>query len=330
MSPDIRVALTREPVGGNGANDDLIPLNSAPVLWSLAMAPFLNSRRSACLFLLCAAGAGVSGCKPGAQSNNEQTTENVATAPAGNLAAEVPLPQPPIDRAALLEAVAEARGAAAAGFRDVEAQRALDGKQFELRIRFGCEGPAPNLTDAPLGWTYDTVRRVLRISATPTITGDDEVVAQLKPKDVEAVEGFWLPRPWLLQATCPAKPVTAGEDKQRGKSRALTDKAPKSPPEGQSPKIGIGQFFTAADPRTIRRDKRPYQTTKTLDADTRVGGDGFDLVLEGRLRSSAGRVILCRLTAADRAPDCIISARVDRVRFEQPETGETIADWGSS
>jgi hypothetical protein len=313
----VPAALSGVAVSGNGAVDDLIPLNGSPVLSSSAMASILTRFSSAIALLLCAACA-LSGCGPAARSNNEPAPQNAAEPAAANLPVEVPLPQPPMDRAALLAAVARARSSAAAGSPDAEAQRALDGKQFQLRIRFGCSGPAPGVGGAPLGWTYDADKHVLRVSATPTITGDDPLVAQLKPKDVEAVEGFWLERPWLLHAECPAKPET-GEDESAADRSA-----------GEVAKTGLAQFFTAADPRTTRRNRRPYQATKTLDPDARLGRDGFDLVLEGRLRAAGGRVILCRAVAADRPPDCIVSARVDRVRFEQPETGETIAEWGSS
>ena len=227
----------------------------------------------------------------------------------------------------MLQAVGLARSAAAAGADDSQAQRALDGKQFELRIRFGCAGAAAKLDDTTLGWTYNADKRVLRITATPTLTRDDPLITQLNAKEVEAVEGFWLARPWLLQATCPAPPVAPAAPLE--KDMPQPQSASREPVEGR---VGIAQFFTAADPRTTRRDHRPYAATRTLDAGTtQVGATGFDLVLEGRLRPGpGGRAILCRSTAMDRPPDCIVSARIDRVRFEQPNTGETIAEWGSS
>jgi hypothetical protein len=276
--------------------------------------------------LLCTAFAATAACyQP--QPANEQAEQNAAQQVSTNLAAEVPLPKPPMNRAALLQTVALARSAAAAGVDDSQAQRALDGKQFELRIRFGCSGAAAKLQDAALGWTYNADRRVLRISATPTLNGDDPLVEQLDAKDIEAVEGFWIPRPWMLQASCPAPPaapVAAPETDMAQQPATATAMA--------AGRIGIAQFFTAADSRTMRRDHRPYAATKTLDAGTaQVGVKGFDLVLEGRLQPGpGGRVILCKSSAVDRPPDCIVSARIDRVRFEQPDTGATIAEWGSS
>lgn len=289
------------------------------------MHPVSNLQRLPSL-LLCSVFAATAGCyQP--QSANEQAAQNAAQQSSTNLAAEVPLPKPPMDRAALLQAVAQARSAAAAGADDSQAQRGLDGKQFELRIRFGCAGAAAKLDDASLGWTYNADKRVLRISATSTLNGDDPVIAQLDAKDVEAVEGFWIPRPWMLRAACPAVPAApaAAADKDVSQPKSAV-------PEPAAAKVGIAQFFTASDSRTTRRDHRPYAATKTLDAaTTQVGATGFDLVLEGRLRPGpGGRVILCKSAAVDRPPDCIVSARIDRVRFERPDTGETIAEWGSS
>lgn len=294
------------------------------------MPAVLKASPIACLIMVCAAAA-VSACTRATQSDNEASTENAAREPSTNLSAQVPLPQPPMDRAALLHAVAEARSAAAAGADDLQAQRALDGQQFELRIRFGCGGPTDADASA-LGWTFDRARRVLRIRATPTISTADALVERLKPADAEAAEGFWLPRPWMLHGACPAA-KTAGPSQEARSSLSATGK-PTSSKLVESPaseKVGIIQFFTESDPRTLRRDRRSYEATRTLEEGAPASGDGFDLVLEGRLRSTAGgRVVLCHAAGPDRPPDCLVSARVDRVRFERPGTGETIAEWGSS
>src|ERR1700741_3492845 len=52
----------------------------------------------------------------------------------------IPVVEPPLDRAALLLAVARAPSATAIGAEDRVSQRELDGKRFEMRIRFGCPG----------------------------------------------------------------------------------------------------------------------------------------------------------------------------------------------
>jgi hypothetical protein len=128
----------------------------------------------------------------------------------------VPRPQPPIDRAGLLFAVADAASAAAAGAEMPESVRALDGRQFEVRIRFGCGGPTTELSERWLGWSYDPEARRIRVRALPTISSDDPLVSRIGDEEFEAVEGFWIPRPWLQQPVCPAIPalqrVAGGDD----------------------------------------------------------------------------------------------------------------------
>ncbi len=284
--------------------------------------------------MFCATLLVLSGCKASEQANNEAAPQNAA-ASAENIAASVPLPQPPMDRAALLEAVANARSAAAAGADDRQAQQQLDGKEFELRIRFGCGGPASGSTKAlPLGWSLDQKGSVLRVHATPNLSKDDPAIGAMGLQDIEAVEGFWLERPWMFQATCPAKPAALAVGQAQGNSAAAAA-APKEPADQQpiptAPKVGIAQFFTASDPRTARRDDRPYEAVKKLDSGAVIGQQGFDLVLSGRLRMLAGgRVIRCVSSSPDTAPACVVAATFDHVWIEDAASKERIADWSSS
>lgn len=280
----------------------------------------------------------VSGCGPSTETNQAANASAPAEEPATNLAAKVPLPAAVMDRAALLQAVSQARSAAAVGADDRDAQRQLDGKQFEVRIRFGCRGPAPSPDDASLGWTFDAKKRVLRIRATPTVDAADPAIASATPDNIEAVEGFWIPRPWVLLPVCPApapQPQPAAEG-QSSPPKKDAKPQPSPEPRGQAsievlPRVAIAQFFTAEDARTRRRDHRPYEAVKTIEEGAEVGSGGFNLVLSGRLRAIGdGRVIRCNAAAPDRPPDCVISSRVDRVRFEQPTSGEVLAEWSGS
>ena len=54
----------------------------------------------------------------------------------------LPVAEPPMDRAALLIQVAKAASASALGKDISNDLRKLDGKRFEVRIRFGCAPPA--------------------------------------------------------------------------------------------------------------------------------------------------------------------------------------------
>ena len=157
---------------------------------------FLFFRVSCPISLFLAAGLSACGEQP-------EPAQNRAAKPPAELPA-IPRPQPPIGRSALLAAVAEAASATAAGLPMPKRIASLDGKQFEFRIRFGCRGPSKDLQKAWLGWSFDPEERVLRVRAKPTISEQDPLIAEMAADQQEAVEGFWIPRPWLLQPVCPA------------------------------------------------------------------------------------------------------------------------------
>lgn len=264
---------------------------------------------------------------------------NTAEAPSRPI---VPKPRPPVDRPSLLAAVAEAASASAAGAPVPESIRALDGRQFEFRIRFGCRGPATDLRNRWLGWSFDAEKKRIRVRATPTISRNDPLVAQFSNEEIEAVEGFWIPRPWLLQPVCPvaAGVQPAADGRQPGSTPGAEREAERdsgADQEGDSPeepvpvsaRIGIAQFFTTDDPRTGRRDMRPYEASHTLAEGKAISSQGYDLVLAGRLRAFPGRgVIQCSARSPDSPPECIVSAEFLRVWIEQPGTGDVIAEWG--
>ena len=285
--------------------------------------------RPASTLLLLGFAAATVGCRP---AEPEDNGVNAAEEPVLNIP-NVPFPEPPMSRSEILSAVARAASAAAAGAEQSPEERPLDGRRFELRIRFGCRGPAPDLQEAALGWAISRDNGTLRVRATPTISMDDETVRQVAGEEFEAVEGFWIPRPWLLEAVCPAAaavraaPAEAPEEPGADVEDVQETEAP--PPA--HPRVGLAQFFTATDPRTRQRDMRPYQVVKTIERDQPIGSQGFNLVLSGRLRALPGRgVIHCVSRGSDAPPDCIVSASIDRVRIERPDNGEMLAEWRSS
>lgn len=270
----------------------------------------------------------------------------------------VPMPEPPLDRAMLLAAVAAAASAAATGTDDAEAQRALAGKPFELKIRFGCRGPAPNLAESVFGWTMNRNNESFRVRATPTISGSDALLQRIAGEEFESAEGFWIPRPWLLEPMCPAAAAVrpappeqaeegepadgeAGDAGRRGSAArdgqdspaqpaAIADEQETRSPPPAWPKVGIIQYFSETDARTRQRGMRPYELVKPIDPQQPLPTQGFNLVISGRLRPLPGHgVIECVARGADNPPDCIISARIDRVRLERPENGEVLAQWGT-
>jgi hypothetical protein len=236
--------------------------------------------------------------------------------------------EPPLDREALLLAGLRAASAFALKESDRPAQLELDGKPFELRIRFGCS--AGSSEDGNNGqWRFDEKSRVLRVTVQPDITevtGLDGVLES----GFEAVEGFWLDRPWMLRAGCPS-PDRSATALRPMDATLPSGAAGKAIEPDQRSSLGIAQFYGAADTRTHRRNERGYQTTKTLPRDARPSEVGYDLVLAGRLKAIAdGRVIVCEGTEPDRPPRCLISAQFDKVTLQLPTTGETLAEWTAS
>ena len=207
-------------------------------------------------------------------------------------------------------AAARAGSAAALGQNDLNEQRQLDGKTFEIRIRFGCATSTAGTPKAgPFNVRFDTDDRTLRVRAAPDLTRETPQVAM---PGVEHVEGFWMRRPWLLTPGCPASASVPG--------------TPDSPVLEQ--RVGIAQFSTSADARTGRRDDRPYEATKVLEEGALPSRQGYDLVLSGRLkRYPDGRVIICRILGAEVPPECVISAQFDRVRIQTPDGKSTLGDW---
>ena len=298
------------------------------------------------LILLFGASAAVAACQ---QEQPQNGADANASEPVVNLPI-VPRPQPPLDRASLLASVSEAASAAASGAEMPESVRSLDGRQFEIRIRFGCRGPSKELGDRWLGWSFDPERRRIRVRAMPTISMDDALVSRISGDEFEAVEGFWIPRPWLLQPVCPAgaavqraadgsqaqsEPQERQQPEDQDRQRPASETAPGSSEDQQgeplptSPRVGLAQFFTDQDPRTRRRDMRPYQASHTLDEGKAISSQGYNLVLSGRLRALPGRgVIQCVSPGPDNPPECVVSAEFLRVWIEQPGTREVIAQWG--
>lgn len=262
----------------------------------------------------------VSGCQQPKRTDTERgpnATEQPAARPA------LPVTQPVMDREALLLAVMHAASEAALGRTDLEEQRKLDGRPFELRMRFGCDGPAVNDHTQSRGWSFDEKRRVLSLTIEPEIADDFPLVQSLQSERYEAVEGFWFHRPWLLKASCPTP-----SKREQGDDEAPSPVEPASTATFPPPRTGIAQFFTKTDARTHRRDNRPYTTTKVLAEGETPSGEGYDLVISGRLRRlTDGRVIACKSESPTEPPSCIISAQFDDVVIDTPGTSETLAKW---
>lgn len=262
-----------------------------------------------------------------------QAQNDAAPSPAASdspVLPQLPRVDPPLDREALIMAALRAASAAALGQEDRDVQRSLDGKRFELRLRFGC--PGENFAQATTrSRTLDEERRVVRLELGPEIGGNTPLVNQIVGSEFEAVEGFWIRSPWLLRAACPRRSSMPALQEnappaELGRSNASSSSEPDSMEESAS-WLGIAQFFTATDARTHRRDRRAYQAVENLSEGEVPSPAGYDLIVQGRLQSlPEGRVIACRANG-ERQPSCVISASFEQVSLERADTGELLAEW---
>lgn len=269
--------------------------------------PAMRHVKAAALAAACLAACG---CQQ-PQSQQDEAT-NAANAAGTQTVPEIPIPAPeaPLGREQLLVAAMHAASDFATGSDDVKAQQELAGKRFEFRVRFGCDETATARGD--FSWSFDPATGALKVRAAPTLSPKDAPVKAIAGDAFEAVEGFWVARPWLVASACPRSPALPGAPAQQV-------------PEPQT--VGIAQFFTATGPRTLRRSGRAYEATKKLDEGDKPAG-GFDLVLSGRLTPLPnGRVIACTPAGQGR-PSCIISVEFGKVWIERADTHEHLADWG--
>ncbi|WP_205481461.1 hypothetical protein [Sphingomonas arenae] len=244
---------------------------------------------------------------PPAQDSTENAAAEVGAPPV------LPTIAQPLNRRDILLAVAEAASDFSLGRDDAARQRELDGKPFSFRIRL-CERSGGSLRSS-----FDPDTRVLRVKVRPDLARAAEVAPSQASAREESptVEGFWVPRPWLLEPGCPI-----------GNAPLPVQEQPSSAPEEPAQaggRVGIAHAVGEPGARSVQRGERAYEITKTLPEGTVPGP--VDLVLQGRLKGDPGRkVIRCEAAPVDRAPTCIVSALIDRVRLEN-QAGELLGEW---
>lgn len=307
----------------------------------------LNGFRRPILIVQLAALVGMSACRDASNADaNQETASNAAEL---DVAPDLLRPEPAIDRRGLLDAVRDAASAHSTGIDYQASQSALAGRRFAIRIPFGCrsfQGGTVNqsfsINRRPDGKSYEIV-------AAPNLSAS-EVGVSLSPdaaKDgnsadraVEAVEGFWVPRPWMLADRCPVNDSQAATaDDAPGAADAVKvdvadpDATLKQAQAGIAIQVdyrtvGIAQYFTATDSRVARRMGRAYSKVVAIDKENGFPSNGLTLLLEGRLRAwPSGEVILCQGDGLHSPPSCVVGAQIDRVAFENPGDGSIIAEW---
>ncbi len=226
-----------------------------------------------------------------------------------------PVPKLPADRRDLIDA-ARASGAELAGTGMLpKPDEELVGRDFSIRIPFGCNGLQIGPVPDQLSVSYDPSNKSMTLTARPNVwTGLPLVQALPGISGIDTVEGFWIPRPWAYLSVCPPRieypPV-----------------ASPTPPTAQT--LGLARFFGPGDSRILQHAEHPFTVTRKLPADDLSAlSHGYFLLLSGRIASyQDGRALHCWMESADHHPICIFAVTFDHVAFEDATTGETLAEW---
>lgn len=243
-----------------------------------------------------------------------------AVAPPPAAPAPIKAPEPVssgvLGRADLIALAGAAADAAAAGREPGPELAEADGRRFELRLPFGCEGPSGEDADAAMRWRYDAKAGALRIHVAPAAWTAQDWWPADDSGTVEAVEGFWIARPWTSSEACPVQSDTP----------AAAGTAPAAAPERT---LAVGQIFPAGGGRGGRRDGEPYEAVVRVEEGRLRAEQGFRLRVSGRIaRIQADGTVHCRQPAGPgQRPVCLVSVVLDEVAVENPATGATLATW---
>jgi len=225
----------------------------------------------------------------------------------------------PLTRTELLAALARAASVYASG-EAVEGTDPLAGRPFAIRIPFGCGGPQPNgaeeANDGLAGWSWGPERKTIQLTLMPGDWLNTALISSASDgSDWEAVEGFWIPQPWLATEA-------------RSSVRADALQSGEAAPSPQT--VGLAAVFKADESRVGRRNGRAYAFTVRADGETPPAAPvvGYRAVVEGRMVAfRGGRSIRCRASRPDQRPVCIAAIKLDRVAFTTARSGEALSEW---
>lgn len=224
-------------------------------------------------------------------------------------------PPPALSRADLLAAAGAAASAYASGAAP-EGPDPLAGRSFTIRTPFGCPASASEAGPGLAGAALRTKSKTVELSLTPADWAASPLAAEaVEAKLWDAVEGYWIDRPWLQSEACP-------------QGSAPAEDAPVPTPSPQT--VGLAAVFEPEGSRFGRRNGRAYSFTARgeREAPPIPPAKGYRLVLEGRFAAFPdGRAIRCRADSPDQRPVCIAAAQLDRVAFEDADTGAQISEW---
>ena len=246
-----------------------------------------------------------------------------ATKPVPAATPVAPQPVTALTRGELVSAAGQAASSYALGLSSTETDP-LDGRSFTVRIPFGCNGPSSGESGADGGgdglarWSWGPERKTIRLSVTPGDWTGSALTVQPGPGSAaaswEAVEGFWVPQPWLASESCP---TVQGDPLQTAETAA----SPQT--------IGIAAVFETGGSRIGRRNGKAYAFTVRPDGNQPLAAPtaGYRLLLEGRVVGfPGGRALRCRAPGPDQRPVCVVAVQLDKVTFEDAG-GATLSAW---
>lgn len=235
-----------------------------------------------------------------------------------------------LTRADMVGALDRAASAFAAG--DIASDGSIAGRTFLIRLPFGCAGPAPEGAKPPAGvadWAWSPDRATIRLTATPADwTRSPLVVPPGAEPAWDAVEGFWIARPWLASEACPAANDPAAPPAAAEVAADASEPLP--PPVAPSPMTaGLAAIHDVDGSRLGRRDGRAYTFVARGKGDVppTPPADGYRLVLAGRVGAFPdGRAVRCVSDGPERRPTCIAAVELDVVAFEDA-AGNRLSEW---
>lgn len=243
--------------------------------------------------------------------------------PRDPVAVETPAPQPSptsepvriLGRADIIALADEATEALVAGEPlPAEVRDAVD-RRFELAVPFGCGGAAGEDSLAPLRWRYDAEEEALRLHVAATSwTAAEWGLSQAA--GIEAIEGFWVARPWSSSGECPQR---AGQARASGMEPVTLP--------GQT--LAVAQFFADGTRREALREGRPFESVQRVPREEFAAPRGFRLLLAGRIDRVPGNgpVRCIQPAGIEQRPICVVAVTLDEVRIENPASDEVLARW---
>ena len=230
------------------------------------------------------------------------------TAPPASIVPQILTREDLIREAALAASEFAASGKLAGG------TASLVGKRFAVSIPFGCGGFQNSLSNPQLAMSYDAEQQSIVLTARPGAWTTLPLIQGLASGEIDAVEGFWIPRPWTSAQSCPPQ---------------MDYPAPVTPTPPTAQTIGLAQIFPTGGSRLSRHAERPYIFTRKIAAgDNAALSSTYRLVLEGRITGfTKDSALRCWMEAPDHQPLCLFAVTFERVAFADGETGKQIATW---